>query len=227
MSHTPVLRAWVGLGVLAFAAAGCAASKPCPPPPEPLPSMVGEIEMEVHRRAETERAAQLAKQVERLRADLAQAEEALVIAESGLAGDHTRAGAASSLAETRIQVERAAERAPWRAAEVEEAQAKLAEANRQIGEGHYGSALFFVYRARRMAENIEAEAAHVREQPQVRFIDAPMVNMRSGPSTNDRVLRTLVQGTPVFTERDHSGWVLVRASTGDVGWVHQSLLQRP
>jgi hypothetical protein len=227
MSYTPVLRRWVGLGVLAIAAAGCATAKPCPPPPEPAPSTVGEIEIEVHRRAETERAAQLAKQVERLRADLAQAEEALVIAESGLSGDHTRAGAASSLAETRIQVERAAERAPWRAAEVEEARAKLAEANRQIAEGHYGSALFFVYRAQRIAENIEVEATRVRQQPEVRFVGATLVNMRSGPSTHDPVLRTLAHGTPVFAERGHAGWVLVRASTGDVGWVHQSLLQRP
>lgn len=227
MPKISIVAALIGLSLLAAAGTGCAGSGPkvasCSD--DQLPSGAREIEVEVHRRAETERAAQLAKQVERLQADLAQAEEALVIAESGLRGDHSRADAISSLAEVRIQVERAAEAAPWRSAELEEARGKLAEANRQIGEGHYGSALFFVYRAQRMAENIETEAGLIRAQAHVQFIGAPRVNMRSGPSKIDRVLRTLEQGTPVFAEGGHDGWVLVRASTGDVGWVHQSLLR--
>jgi uncharacterized protein YgiM (DUF1202 family) len=192
----------------------------CPPPP------VEQIDLEVHRRAETERAAQLARTVESLRADLAQAEEALVIAESGLRGNHSRADAVSSLAEARIQVQRAGERAPWRGPEIEEARQKLQEAARQVEEGNYGSALFFVYRAQRIAEAVEVEARRVQRQPGVQFVEASRINMRSGPSTNDPVLRTLEQGTPVFAERNHAGWTLVRAETGDVGWVHRSLLRK-
>jgi uncharacterized protein YgiM (DUF1202 family) len=198
---------------------GCAL-RSCPEPEQ------SEIEVQVYRKAETERAAQLARQVERLKADLAQAEEALVSAESGLRGDHSRADAISSLAEARIQVERAGERAPWRAAEVAEAMAKLDEADRQIAEGHYGSALFFVYRAQRAAETLEAEADRVRTRPEVRYVGAGRVNMRSGPSTSEPVLRVLDGRTPVFVEGSRSDWLLVRASTGDVGWVHRSLIRR-
>jgi hypothetical protein len=77
--------------------------------------VVGTINVEQAQRfreAETERAAQLLQEIARLKADLKTAEEALVEAESGLAGSHTRADAVSSLATTRIQIERAASRAP-------------------------------------------------------------------------------------------------------------------
>lgn len=207
------------LALLAFAP-GCASTS-CPEPP------VSHVEVEVWRKAETERAAQLARQVERLRADLAQAEEALVAAESDLRGDHTRADAVSSLAEARIQVERAAERAPWRSADVAEALSKLDDADQQISEGHYGSALFFIYRAQRAAEGIEAEADVVHARRDVRYIGAGRVNMRSGPSTADPVLRVLEAGTPVFAQGQRKDWLLVRASTGDVGWVHASLIRKP
>ena len=48
------------------------------------------------REAETERAAKLVQEIERLKADLETAEAALVEAESGLAGTHTRADAVSN-----------------------------------------------------------------------------------------------------------------------------------
>jgi len=216
-------RALTALALLGLAPA-------CATPPQPAPpssQAIKGVEIEVYHKAETERAAQLAREVKRLRADLAQAEDALVMAESGLRGEHTRADAVSSLAEARIQVERAAERAPWRAEAIAEALSKLDEASRQIEESHYGSALFFVYRAQRSAENVEAEADRVLGQPGVRYVGATRVNMRAGPSTTDPVLRVLERGMPVFTERSADDWTLVRASTGDIGWVHRSLLQRP
>jgi len=209
----------LGLVALVGLAPGCAKPPPCAEP------VVTGVEVEVYRKAETERAAQLAREIDRLRADLGQAEDALVTAESGLRGEHSRADAASSLAEARIQVERAAEGAPWQEAEVAEARAKLVEADRQISEGHYGSALFFVYRAQRAAETIEAETERVHRHAGVRYIGARRVNMRSGPSTVDPVLRVLDEGTPVFTERTRDDWLLVRASTGDIGWVHRRLLR--
>ena len=217
-------RSLASLSALALLgiAPGCATSRSCPHSTEPT---VSEIEVEMYRKAETERAAGLARQVERLRDDLAQAEGALVTAESGLRGQHSRADAVSSLAEARIQVARAAERAPWRAAELAEALSKLAEADRQIAEGHYGSALFFVYRAQRAAETIEAEAEAVHARPDVRYVGSGRVNMRSGPSRVDPVLRVLEGGTPVFAEGRRKDWMLVRASTGDIGWVHGSLLR--
>jgi len=184
------------------------------------------IDVEVYRRAETDRAARLARQVETLQADLRQAEEALVMAESGLRGTHSRADAVSRLAEARIQVERAASAAPWRAEEVERARVKLAEAERQVEDDHFGAALFFVYRAQRIADALEAEAARVYAGPDTRFIRGKRVNLRAGPSTSEPVLGVLPDGTPVFPERHRSSWVLVRTPSGSVGWVHGTLLTR-
>jgi SH3-like domain-containing protein len=183
------------------------------------------IDVEVYRRAETERASRLAKQVVHLRADLQQAEEALVMAESGLRGTHSRADAISSLAEARIQVKRAATAAPWRSDELGEARLKLNEAQRQIDDGHFGAARFFVYRAQRITDNLEAEAARVYAQPNTRFTRGRLVNLRAGPSKQDPILGVLADRTPVFPENRRAAWVLVRTASGEVGWVHSSLLQ--
>jgi len=67
-----------------------------------LPGRRPAIDGAVYRRAEVDRAAGLEAEVERLRADLRQAEDALILAESGLRGTYTRADAVSQLAESRI-----------------------------------------------------------------------------------------------------------------------------
>jgi hypothetical protein len=184
------------------------------------------IDVAIYRRAEVDRASQLEVEVERLRDDLRQAEEALVLAESGLRGSHTRADAVSSLAEARIQVERASGQAPWRGPAIREARGKLGEADNQIQEGHFGAALFFVYRATRIAEHLEREADKVAERPGTQYVRARRVNLRAGPSTSDAVVGVLTEGTPVFPELREDAWMLVRVTSGSVGWVHESLLRK-
>jgi len=203
---------------------GCARSAPQQVQRSASTNLYPKIDVEVFRRAETERAARLAQQVERLRGDLQQAEEALVMAESGLLGTHSRADAVSSLAEARIQVERAGGAAPWRSAEHREAKSKLELAAYQIEAGHFGAALFFVYRAERIVDTLEAEARQVYGTPGARFIRGARVNLRAGPSTSEPVLAVLSDGTPVFPETRQQRWMLVRTSGGAVGWVHESLI---
>jgi hypothetical protein len=228
---TPIFRgAWctlarTALGVAMLFSFGCAGeSGPVPPQPAPVRSVAPVIDVEIYRRAEADRAARLAREVERLKDDLRQAEEALVMAESGLRGSHSRADAVSRLAEVRIQVERAAKAAPWRPHTILEAQRKIEEATRQVQAGHFGAALFFVYRAERIASNLETEADQVYGDPGTRFIRLEHVNLRSGPSTANRVLAVLSVGTPVFPESHGHGWVLVRTANGTLGWIHASLL---
>lgn len=181
---------------------------------------------QLFREAETERATQLIGEIARLQDDLKTAEAALVEAESGLAGTHTRADAISSLAVTRIQIERAASNAPWRAEEVADARMKLEEAERQVEENRFGAALFFVYRARRVADSILEEADLVQRDGNVRLIKAPRVNLRAGPSTRESVLSVLTYGTPVFPQANEGEWVLVQVSGGPVGWIHGRLVGR-
>lgn len=208
--------------LLAACLAGCSSAPP--PPAEPVAKVFPSIDSEIYRRAETDRADRLAAEVQRLRADLRQAEEALVMAESGLRGTHSRADAVSSLAEARIQVERAAQSTPWREDEIAEARAKLEEAARQIELAHFGAALFFVYRAERTSSMLEGEAARVHATPDVRYIRAKQVNLRAGPSTAEPILGVLSSGTPVHPESRNKRWVLVRTAQGALGWVHGSLL---
>jgi hypothetical protein len=178
----------------------------------------------IYRAAQDARTAYLEREVARLQADLAQAEEAMVTIESGLRGQHTRADAVSTVADARIAVERAARRAPWREREIEEARAKLAEAERQLRAGYSGSALFFASRATRISETLTEEASQVERFPGTRFVDTARANLRGGPSTRNRIVVVLPQSTPVFPERYEGSWLLVRTPAGPVGWLHESVL---
>jgi hypothetical protein len=194
--------------------------------PESSRTEAGESEnvAEIYERAGVDQTTQLELEVERLRADLREAEEAMVAIESGLRGLHSRADAVSTLAESRIAVERASRNVPWRRERILEARQKLEEAERQFQAGHTGSAVFFASRARRIAAALNEEAKRVANTPGTRFINSQRVNLRAGPSTEDRILHVLLGSTPVFPEREDGEWVLVLTPSGQEGWVHRSLL---
>ena len=178
----------------------------------------------VYHRAEADRAERLSLEISRLRDDLRRAEEALIEVESGLRGNLTRANAVSALAEARILSEHASQQAPWRVNEILEAQNKLSEADVQIQRNNSGAALFFVYRARRIAELALLEAKTIRDAKDTYFVSGQRVNLRAGPTTEDRVLAVLTNATPVFHERSEGDWLLVRVVSGSAGWIHKSLL---
>lgn len=200
---------------------GCAAMMPVQPPPQ-----TPRNDLEVYHRAESARADQLSQEVARLQVDLRQAEEALIEVESGLRGKHTRANAVSTLAEARILAKRAAQLAPWRGLEIKEVNNKITEAERQVQQNNPGAALFFIYRARRIAEYGLLEAEFVDRQDNTFYVEARRANLRAGPSTDASVLRVLARRTPVFVERQTDNWVLVRVISGSAGWIHESLIRQ-
>jgi hypothetical protein len=213
--------------VLAGVLSGSGCSLLGPPPPEPPPAPAAAPDPNVYRRADADRLKLLEAEVERLRADLRNAEETLMAVESGLREAQTRAEVVSQLAEARIQVDRAAKRAPWRADAVAEARQKLDEADRQLADGHVGSAIFFVSRASRVAATLQAEADRVASAPRAQSIRGSRVNLRAEPRTDSEVLAVLHAELPVFPESELGEWVLIRTVSGKVGWVHASLLAKP
>jgi len=211
------------VAALAFAVSGCAhGKKPVEEVAVPQPAAPS---AEVLRRAHADRVKLLALENDRLRADLDAAEQTLVAAESGMRGAQTRTEAVSQLAEARIQVDRAAQRAPWRGEAIAEARGKLDEAGRQLDAGHIGSAIFFVSRASRIATTLLAEADRVGHSAGRRFVKGDRVNLRAEPSTESEVLAVLTGQLPVFPESAFGEWSLVRTASGQVGWIHASLLR--
>ena len=201
-----------------------------PPAPQavaiPLPAAPPPPAAEVYRRADADRAAVLEREVERLRADLRAAEETLLAVESGMRGTQRRAEAVSALAEARIQVDRAAQRAPWRRDVAAEARAKLREADRQLAAGHIGSAIFFGSRASRIAATLSAEADLVAAEPNAHAVRGERVNLRAEPNQTSAVLAVLSPRLPVFVEGREGDWALVRTVSGEVGFVRSDLLRR-
>jgi len=187
----------------------------------------GLFDIDIYRRAEAERLQFYEREVQRLRADLAQAEQSLVAMESGLRGSQSRADAVSALAEGHIALERVSASVPWRAERVAEARAKLAEASRQLEAGHVGSAVFFTSRARRITESLQLEAEQVAAWSDKRLVAGDHVYLRAGPSREQDVVDTLTLRTPVFPERSFQDWTLVRTPDGRIGWVYASLLAMP
>jgi SH3-like domain-containing protein len=57
-----------------------------------------------------------------------------------------------------------------------------------------------------------------------RMIRASRVNLRSGPSTGQRVFAVLLSGTPVIPQASEGEWTLVQVTGGPAGWIHRSLL---
>ena len=216
LPRASVLRVVIGACLLACASV---------PEPAAVDPASGKPDFEILYRGESERALQLERDVERLRADLRHAEEALVAVESGLLGSHTRADAVSALAEARILVKRGQVAAPWRQDLAEEAWGKLSESEGQLGRGHFGTAMFFSARAKRLAGALLREARSVEESDGHRFVAGSRVNLRAGPSTSTEVIGVLVRDTPVIPEREANEWVLVRTPSGRIGWIHGSLLR--
>ena len=164
----------------------------------------------------------LEAEIARLRADLEQAERSLRDAASGLEQELTLADAVSALAEARVHGERAAQTAPWRRAELEEARLRLAEADRQIQGGHYGSAVFFATRARSIADRVSSEAIASRK---VRRVRVRRANVRSGPSRRHAVVGVLPRDTAVLQQQVEGDWVQVKTPSGESAWIHRTLLE--
>lgn len=219
--HGPARASTSGCALAACLLLGGCALFAAEPPPAPAPQR---IDVAVYQRAVTERAELLERENERLRADLRAAEETLLAVESGMRGTQRRAEAVSMLAEARIQVDRAVARAPWRARTAAEAREKLDEADRQLADGHFGSAIFFVSRASRIAAALEAEADLVARTPGVRSVKPRRANLRAEPTTLSAVVEVLPTRFPVFVEGTEGDWVLVRTVAGRVGWIRGDLL---
>jgi len=166
-----------------------------------------------------------AREMDRLRAELRQAEEVMAAIESGRGSAHNRADAASALAKARIAVARADQRAPWLEEDVDAARTKLAEAELQFQAGNVASATFFARRAQRMAETAREDGQRLAGSPGARFVRAKQAKLRAAPSIEADVLVLLAETTPVFPERSEGDWALVHAPSGTVGWIHQSLLR--
>ena len=210
-----------------LAAAGCLLLASCgavPPKPSPDAGQPPEIEPDVVQRMDDKRIQALEREVKRLKTDLLRAEHALVAVESRLESSYSRANAVSSLAEAQMQLNKASRVAPWRSRKIEQARDKLAVAQKHIDNEYFGAAMFFVYRANRIVEELNHEARIVEATPEAMFINGTRVNIRSGPSTDDEILAVLGQGTPVIRETHQDNWVLVRTLTGMLGWVHESLV---
>lgn len=107
---------------------------------------------DVYGAEERERAERYRREVERLRADLAQAERALVAPSSRSSEGDTRAQAVFELAEARVMVARVEQSQAAGEKELRKVHRKLEDAEHQLTLENFAGSIFFASRARRLAE---------------------------------------------------------------------------
>ncbi|MDH3639486.1 MAG: SH3 domain-containing protein [Gammaproteobacteria bacterium] len=195
-------------------------SVPSPVVPSPEEKIVV-ITEQASCEAVNDRARWLSETVDLLQEDLNRAEATLIAMESGLKTGLTRADAVAGLAEGRLALETAAAVAPWREADIKIAREKLNEADEQITNGHNAAAIFFVYRAKRIAGDVIGEAGRIEKIKNVEYVVGDRVNLRSGPRTSEQVLAVLTRATPVYPVEQKDNWVLVRTTRGHAGWIYR------
>lgn len=240
MIMSKVIAAWRAIGatlpvtVFSISLVGCGVlpQKPAAQQVEPVKETPSEdaarsnIVTKVILKADTERIEQLEREIVRLKTELARAEETLVAVESGLQSGYTRADAVKSMAEAQMQLEKTTGLAPWHTGQITQAQDKLTTAQSHIDAGRFGAGLFFIHRVNSIVKNVNNETEAIRTSPNLLFVGKRRANLRGGPSTKHKVVATLTQDTPLFTEDRSEKWVLVRTLSGTVGWIHAGLLTR-
>ena len=60
--------------------------------------------------------------------------------------------------------------------------------------------------------------------PEALLVTRTRANLRVGPSRADAVLDVIPKATPVVPEKRQSSWVQIRTPSGQLGWVHGSLV---
>lgn len=178
-------------------------------------------------RTATMRIAELEATVQRLRYDLDAAEDTLLSTESGLQASLGRADTVARLAETQILFRHVADLNPRRQDLLTVAKTKLDQADRHIDESNFGAAIFFIQRGERILRSLQEQTERLAsaENAYVVQVGTGTANLRAAPSTNAVILLSLERGTPVYREESSGGWILVRTSEGQVGWIHGNLVQ--
>ena len=76
-----------------------------------------------------------------------------------------------------------------------------------------------------MADSLIREANGAVRAKNTLWVNAPRLNVRDGPSTDNRVLAVLPRNAPVFEEKVDGNWALVRTPSGVLGWVYRPMLE--
>ena len=221
-----------------------------PPPPEPVviapaPAPVTVVEtVTVHDPELEQRAANLEvrllereAQIEDLQNLLDLARQEVVRVQAKLATGATRAEAASAIAEAEIAVQQLRSSGGQQAAsEISQASRLLQQSSLEFNKPNYGGALYLANEAKRIAGVGRGRVSSSGRQgllPGESLFAVPLrlkalsrCNVRTGPSTSNRVLFTMEGETPVTGYGYVEGWIRVTDESGRSGWVSRSLVGR-
>jgi len=219
-------RSWATLAMLTLLSSGCAQLPgDIELPGWPLSKARSDAELEELRRDRARleiRGERLEREIERLRTDLRHAEQALGTRESELAPPG-RTDAVSAHADARTRVELAADLLPADSVTLKEAQRALLESEYHLLAKNYSTSLFYAGRARRGADSLILNADG---DPVTLSVTGSRVHLREKPNTSSAVRGILMRKARVAPEGRQGDWVRVRTESGDVGWVHESLLDQ-
>ena len=166
-------------------------------------------------------------EVASLKSDLEYVEKQFVSFERRLTRKETKASAVSAVADVRILIDkmRAEPGAEVDAETLVEVEEKLATASQLTEKRNYSAAVYYASRAMRILNRTEHRVSAREISRNSLVVSVSRANLRSGPGPKHAVVSKLDYGTAVLQLAAKDDWLKVRTMSGQLGWIHKSLLR--
>jgi hypothetical protein len=160
-------------------------------------------------------------------ADLRYLESQFVTLEHQLTREESKASAVATLADAQVLYDRSRESGSKSLGEREwmEVDRRMSLAEDAMARAHYAAAAYHAHRAMRLLNRSELERSSFLSSGTARVVFVPVANIRKGPGEAFEVVTQLERSTVVVELEREGDWVKARMRSGDVGWIHTSLVR--
>jgi exonuclease VII small subunit len=159
--------------------------------------------------------------------DLDRVERQFVSFEERLTRTETKASAVAAVAEVHLLFDKLQSDTPGGLDKetVRGVSGKLTTSEELIKKHNYAAAVYFADRAMRILNQAERRNNLGITDGKIRVVSVNVANLRDGPGSRYKVISKLSLGTVVTHVGAADKWAKVRTSTGQHGWIHNSLIR--
>jgi hypothetical protein len=159
--------------------------------------------------------------------DLHYLESQFVTLEHQLTREETKASAVATLADAQVLYDRSRESGSGGLGDDDwmEIDRRMTSAEEAMTRQHYAAAAYHAHRAMRLLNRSERQRNSFLSSGTARVVFVSLANVRKGPGQGSEIVDQLERGTVVVELERDEDWTKVRMRSGDIGWIHASLLR--
>ena len=160
-------------------------------------------------------------------AQLSDALDEIARLREGLPSVQSRAFAVSLIADARVRVDAVGGDADMRPA-VAEASQLLVQADVALEQGKYGNACYLAQKAREAIRKKIVPVGNVDPLPAPQDFEVLSAsNLRVGPGTDHKRIGSASPGDRLTALAKKGEWYRVQTASGELAWIHRSLVRQP